>query len=130
MWLIIVGQLFLVLAGLFSLWNQVFHGKDISEGGLLVGADQADHCARSGFTLGAGAASESSFQVQLHTRGRDRKTEGHSSSLLIQLPGESSREVTSLHGEVSPQAVCPSQTGRRKGPREERYRNSSAVSQS
>lgn len=29
-----------------------------------------------------------------------------------------------------PQAVCPSQTGRRKGPREEGYRNSSAMSRS
>lgn len=56
----------------------------------------------SGFTLGAGAASESRFQVQLHARGRGRKTEGHSPSLLIQLPGESSREVTSLLGEASP----------------------------
>lgn len=39
-------------------------------------------------------------------------------------------EVTCLHRGGVPQAVCPSQTGKRKGPREEGYRNSSAVSHS
>lgn len=39
-------------------------------------------------------------------------------------------EVTCLHRGGVPQAVCPSQTGKRKGPREEGYRNNSAVSQS
>lgn len=123
-----MGQLFLVLAGLFSLWNQVFLGKDISEAGLLGEADQTGHSAREWFAPGAGATRDSSFQVQLQARGRGRKAEGHSRSLLSQLPGESSREVTSLHGEGFPKAVCSSQTGRRKGPREEEYRNSSTVS--
>lgn len=108
----------------------MFLGKDISEAGLLGEADQTGHGAREWFAPGAGAARDSSFQVQLQARGRGRKTEGHSPSLLSQLPGESSREVTSLHGEGFPKVVCSSKTGRRKGPREEEYRNSSAVSHS
>lgn len=71
---------------------------------------------------GAAAASDPSFQVQLQTRGRGRKAEGHSSAYST--PWGKFLRGHSREGFL--QAVCPSQTGRRKGPREEGDRNSSS----
>lgn len=56
----------------------MFHSKDIFEAKLLGEALWQATVAGNGFIPGAGAASDPSFQVQLQTRGRGRKTEGHS----------------------------------------------------
>lgn len=55
----------------------MFHSKDVLEAKLLGEALWQATVAGNGFIPGAGAASDSRFQVQLQTR-RGRKAEGHS----------------------------------------------------
>lgn len=124
------AELFLILSDVFSSQNQVFHIKFLRKLGFLKqhGQIKQGPCSNrgegSGFLPG-GEQLQSKPQVQLHTRG-DKRPDALTTTAwagLDKSPGTHSREVT-FHLRKLPPGNSASQTGRGKGPGEERDRNS------